>query len=534
MGVQPVRRLMRRARWPVAIGLSIALGAAIWVPLSPIRTLSIRLPSLAQSVAISGDGGTVLTESHEDGDYDSRTIRFWDRHSGELRATFPPIPKVVDPVRLSPDGSLAAILVRDAPPDGAAGPFRVCVWRATTRSEVARFPAKQGRHFGNPSFRFSPDGASLAFTSSKNDKPAVMLVGIPELRVRNTFEGQCGPLTYSPDGRTLATWTADPPLRPRLWDVATGTEKVVLDSPRIPWKDELTINPNVPHFAFSADGRSLGTLAPVSVKDDRTAVERGIEMFGGWTPDIGAGSLRGTVQERVLEPARAKIPKPADQSNQQEPPAKLVRVWDMATGRLRAERLWPRVSTISEDGWLPGPDESDLSWDAVVVMDDRETGSERLLDPATGDEVDAIAVEGVRPGLSMPVFPCYTLRSSARGDLIAVNQSHATPPAGTWRDRVVQFFTRSKPPIFSVMAIGDSVNLYNRRSKRFVTGIEGQWLECFSPDGRAFVTSPDLGQTIEIWDLTGHRPWLLIIGFAAAPLVVAGLLGRPWRRIMAA
>jgi WD40 repeat protein len=108
---------------------------------------------------------------------------------------------------------------------------------------------------------FAHDGRTLAVATIRTEAPRsvppeergrVVLWRVGEPRVCGTLSGHAHgtmAVTYSPDGKTLATGGSDRLVR--LWDVATGEERVALG-----WHLD-----DVRQVAFSADGRWLASIS---------------------------------------------------------------------------------------------------------------------------------------------------------------------------------------------------------------------------------------------------------------------------------
>jgi WD40 repeat protein len=112
---------------------------------------------------------------------------------------------------------------------------------------------------------------------------------------------------FAPQGLTLAA--ADPSGALRLWDTATGRERAVLNHPG-----------PVRHFAFSPDGRML-----VASSEGSTTVKRWDALAGGELRDLEGHSFPG--EYMAFSPDGRTL---VTDDN------KDVRLWDSATGKLRA------------------------------------------------------------------------------------------------------------------------------------------------------------------------------------------------------
>jgi WD40 repeat protein len=104
---------------------------------------------------------------------------------------------------------------------------------------------------GHATLAYSPDGKLLAaacVTGSRREPGAAQVLDAATGAVRAKTKGNKGTiwaLAFAPDGRTLATGSADRTVR--LWDPLTGQERLTLTGP----------TQAVSFVAFSRDGRTL-------------------------------------------------------------------------------------------------------------------------------------------------------------------------------------------------------------------------------------------------------------------------------------
>src|SRR5260370_32197161 len=91
----------------------------------------------------------------------------------------------------------------------------------------------------------SPDGRLIAWSEAEALVLADAATG-KQIRRWPAHDGRVAPLTFAPDGKTLASAGSDK--RIRLWDVSTGT--------RIPSMGQLGVS----RLAYSADGKRLAAV----------------------------------------------------------------------------------------------------------------------------------------------------------------------------------------------------------------------------------------------------------------------------------
>jgi WD40 repeat protein len=331
-----------------AVAALLVYGAGILVldsclPRKPIA--SLVLPEPGHPCCFSRDGRTLATE-HGDG---PATLRLWDWRAGRLRAAWPEPDGGLYEVLLSPDGAWAAGVGR-GPYQDVTPITRLILWEAASGAEVERWPVEDGA--GDVYVRFSPDGAVLALTCRLEGECVVCLWDLPGHQLRAVLARQEGPLAFSPDGRLLATMTGEfYARRVRLWSARSGEAGVALEHPTVPWRQDKDLYAVFCRLAFSADGSALGVLGALTSADDEG-----------------------------LQRAACGAYEPGE-------PTHLARLWDVASGGVRAERVLykpPGVAAASE-----------VAWEGVLLLGEaRAPGTERASDPLTGAGQLAFPVKG--------------------------------------------------------------------------------------------------------------------------------------------
>jgi RNA polymerase sigma factor (sigma-70 family) len=193
-----------------------------------VRSTSLHLPGPPFAVALAPDGKLAATGARP---------RLWDTATGKEVAVliplkrlplggprpipppgFPPPPEHV-PVRavaFSPDGTLLATGGQDG---------TVKFWEVEKRAERATPKPAAGPAAQTAgavlALAFHPDGRVLAVAAGKTVRLWDVATG-KELAVCSGHALAVGSVAFSPDGKTLATASADRSVR--LWDAATGKE----------------------------------------------------------------------------------------------------------------------------------------------------------------------------------------------------------------------------------------------------------------------------------------------------------------------
>jgi WD40 repeat protein len=219
---------------------------AKWGKTTTIKAKTGRFTSMAFSPA--AEYLTTVEGGFFDGAHQA-VVCHWDPQTGKRRKEFPQM-GYLDGLSYSTDGTKLAsgVLRKDA---------AFILWNPNTGNEQSRIsvPPLHG-DVRNP--RLSPDGRLLACVTAAKNAVTVWDTNTGKV-VRSfgkTFLGSAHLLTFSPDGRTVATagGNVDPrrALEPDivLWETATGEERL-----RIP-KNEGQVR----QIAFSPDGRMLASV----------------------------------------------------------------------------------------------------------------------------------------------------------------------------------------------------------------------------------------------------------------------------------
>ena len=183
-----------------------------------------------------------------------KTIKFWNRDSGERFATLHSHDGGVYAVAFSADGKLLASGDNDK---------MVRVWDAETGKELA---ALKGTTAGVRALAFAPDGKTLA---SGGRRPGNQLWNMPaytEKILSMAMKGPFAPSAFSPDGKTLASASDDG--MARLWG-PDGKDVAILKGHA----------GEVVTLAFSPDGKHLvsgGADAKVRLWDAATGQPDGV------------------------------------------------------------------------------------------------------------------------------------------------------------------------------------------------------------------------------------------------------------------
>ncbi|KAK3276423.1 hypothetical protein CYMTET_15499 [Cymbomonas tetramitiformis] len=195
------------------------------------------------------DGKTVASGSRDG------TVRLWDAATGEEQAVLRGHDQEVLSVAFSADGKTVASGSRDG---------TVRLWDAATGKEQV---ALRGHDQKVLSVAFSADGKTVASGSQDGtvrlwdavtgeEKAAWRVLFRYGAREEDddNHHHNCLVVAFSPDGNTVASGSMDHTLR--LWDAATGEEKVLMHLPRDNQSGDLTDH-RIHSVAFSPDGKTV-------------------------------------------------------------------------------------------------------------------------------------------------------------------------------------------------------------------------------------------------------------------------------------
>ena len=392
-------------------------------------------------------------------------------------------------VTYSPDGTQFAVATQ------------IGIWRydARTQAELDMLPVGA---YGVHDITYSPDGRLLAgamrtYAGNPNARSEVWVWDVATGQLKTTLTKLVGGflcIAFSPDGRTLASGSADPKVW--LWDIATGREKATL-----------TGHTNgVKSVAFSSDGRTLasGSLdSTVRLWDVATGREKA--TLTGHTN--GVESVAFSPDGRTLASGS---------------PDSTVRLWDVATGHLK--------TTFTDEGnWIYSVA---FSPDGRTLASGSYQSKVKVWDVATGREKTTLTADAGQQIRSVAFSPDgRTLISAAGGEIrlwdVASRREKTTPTGYTSEIQNVVF-----SPDGRTLASGsrdDTVRLWDvaaGREKAILTGYTGTIRRrsiAFSPDGRTLAGG---GAGLWVWDvatgqlkttLTEHTGFLESLAVAFSP-----------------
>lgn len=448
----------------------------------------------AHPVCVNPSGDCVLVRTWIP-DTSEFPIEVRELSTGALKQIIPNVDGRCDDIRLSPDNSLVMGIDVRRGENGSDREFTI--WqshdgKAVYRDVVGGYYSRNGGLY-----HVLSNGKKVLYSKDAGRECHIEILGIASREILKTINAVGVLFGVAPDEQTIAIIAKTQPtdFQIHIYDVSTGNCTMRLDAANGNGDAENLASQDVKSVAFSKDGKQVGMIAYTAPSD--------APGEGHWSPAI-------------FRPKNCR-----------------VCVWDVATGHLKKDQLWPFCEVAIgyrgywESHFLHVGRRSRTSWNSYQVQllrpGDNQTlcSFEQNCDRRFQCGNDAIRVfaDGIYP--------------SPQGRLVAISDRNEN----YFPDWVQRLLLKVGLTI-AQSRIDEPVGLkiYDVDTQNVIQQMPSESFAGYSNDGQFIATKNAETHAISIWSMPPNKPWLTIVMvgacFVAAMEVVFQIFAGICRRLL--
>ncbi|MBW4479278.1 MAG: AAA-like domain-containing protein [Tolypothrix brevis GSE-NOS-MK-07-07A] len=391
----------------------------------------------------------------------------------------------VSSVTFSPDGKTLASTSSDK---------TIKLWNLETKKEITTL---NGHSLGVSSVTFSRDGKTLAWASSDKTIKLWNLETKKEITTLNGHSDLVYSVTFSPDGKTLASASSDKTIK--LWNLETKKEITTLNGH----------SSGVSSVTFSPDGKTLASASwDKTIKLWNLETKKEITTLNGHSS--GVSSVTFSPDGKTLASASWD---------------KTIKLWNLETKK--------EIATLN--GHSRGVSSVTFSPDGKTLASASDDKTIKLWNLKTKKEITTL--NGHSHNVSRVTFsPDGKILASASDDKtiklwnletkkeITTLNGHSNAVSSVTFSPVREAFSEGVGKTLASASDDNTIKLWNLETKKEITTLKGHsnavLSVTFSPDGK-ILASASSDKTIKLWNLETKKEITTFNGHSQAVLSVS-------------